>query len=101
MQVYKYTVHGQNSHHEKPKIKKPRKHADCEHRGPFHVEMASNSVIGYCEVCVRRERKYRIFTVQTKNRLKTISHRNLGQCRQPCHSLLKNAAVFSEMINLI
>lgn len=55
MQVYKYTVHGQNSLVMEKNLKKKKTTQkacqQCELQEPFH-EMApeTNSVIGYCEV---------------------------------------------------
>ncbi len=60
MQVYKYTVHGQNSLAMEKPNKKTQKHANSvSFKKPFH-EMApeTSSVIGYGEVHVQCEKKH-------------------------------------------
>lgn len=75
MQVYKYTVHGQNSVvMEKPNKKTQKACQQCELQEPFH-EMApeTSSVIGYGEVHVQCE----------ENKTKQRNRRKTHQLQKP------------------
>lgn len=85
MQVYKYTVHGQNSLvMGKPNKKTQKACQQCELQEPFH-EMApeTSSVIGYGEVHVQCEKtKHCHYCSDKETEERHISYRNLGQCGQ-------------------
>lgn len=73
MQVYKYTVHGQNSLVMEKPNKNPQKACrQCELQEPFH-EMAPEtcSVIGYGEVHVQCEKTNKSLLFGQGNRRKT------------------------------